>query len=551
MTCQKHIGNIYEVKSTEPCYDILYVIAVTDTDESGDTECYAIKITSSESKNLIALPSDTLSADASIDIRRKYLIKESDIVKKICTVSKKFLENVLKEIIFKEVGNYYDAVYSSLTTEDFKENETKINYAGRIFNKDEMVNVIDASLDFYLTASRYDKAFCNKLSEFLSMGHNKPMRVLTANSGSSANLLAITALTSYKLGKFRLHKGDEVITAAAGFPTTITPIIQNSLVPVFVDIKLSTYNIDPELIEDAISEKTKAIFISHTLGIPFDVERIAAIAQKHGLWLIEDNCDALGAQYTLTGKYNLITGKTLSGTMKTGTFGHIGTSSFYPAHHITMGEGGAVYTSDDNLYRILLSLRDWGRDCWCEPGTDNTCCRRFQWNMGNLSDGYDHKYIYSHLGYNLKITEMQAAIGLAQIDKLPSFVESRRENWLALYEGLKDLEDSFILPSCPENAVPSPFGFALTINAGFKRKELTSFLEKNLIQTRTIFAGNMLKQPAFTNGDFQYRVYGKLKNTDIVMDNTFWVGVYPGINKEMLDFMISKIRSCKKISLHF
>ncbi|MBF0464158.1 MAG: lipopolysaccharide biosynthesis protein RfbH [Nitrospirae bacterium] len=544
MKQQKHIGNIYEVKSTEPCYDILYVIAVTDTDESGDTECYAIKFTSSESKNLIALPPDTLSSDTSIDIRRKYLIKESDIVKKICTVSKKFLENVLKEIIFKEVGNYYEAIHSSLRTEEFIENKTKINYAGRIFNKDEMVNVVDAALEFYLTASRYDKAFCNKLSEFLTMGHNKPKRVLTANSGSSANLLAITALTSYKLGKFRLHKGDEVITVAAGFPTTITPIIQNNLVPVFVDIKLSTYNIDPELIEDAISEKTKAIFISHTLGIPFDVEQIATIAQKHGLWLIEDNCDAIGAQYTLTGQYNLIAGKTLSGTMKTGTFGHIGTSSFYPAHHITMGEGGAVYTSDDNLYRIMLSLRDWGRDCWCEPGSDNTCGRRFQWNMGDLPDGYDHKYIYSHLGYNLKITEMQAAIGLAQLDKLPAFVKSRRENWLALYEGLKDLEDSFILPSYPENSVPSPFGFALTIreNSVLKRKELTSFLEKNLIQTRTIFAGNMLKQPAFTNGDFQYRVYGELKNTDIVMDNTFWVGVYPGINKEMLDFMISKIR---------
>ncbi|QWR77954.1 lipopolysaccharide biosynthesis protein RfbH [Candidatus Magnetomonas plexicatena] len=541
---KRHIGNIYEVNFTEPCCDgqnIQYVLAVTDTDDSGDIDCYAIKFTSSVDKNLIALPPNTLPFDATIDIRRKYLLREFYIVKEICTISRESLENVLKEIIFKEIGNYYEAIHGNLRTEEFKENITKINYAGRIFDKHEMVNVIDASLEFYLTASRYDKAFCNKLSEFL---HNKAMRVLTANSGSSANLLAVTALTSNKLGELRLKKGDEVITAAAGFPTTITPIIQNNLVPVFVDIALSTYNIDPNLIEDAITEKTKAIFISHTLGIPFDIEHIAAIAQKHGLWLIEDNCDALGAEYSLAKEYKLIAGKTISGNLKTGTFGHIGTSSFYPAHHITMGEGGAVYTSDDNLYKIMLSLRDWGRDCWCEPGSDNTCGRRFQWNMGDLPHGYDHKYIYSHLGYNLKITEMQAAIGCAQLDKLPAFVESRRKNWLTLHEELKDLENFFILPSYPENALPSPFGFALTVreNAGFTRKELTSFLEKNLIQTRTIFAGNMLKQPAFINGDFQYKVYGNLKNTDIVMDNTFWVGVYPGINKEMLNFMINKIR---------
>ena len=363
------------------------------------------------------------------------------------------------------------------------------------------------------------------------------VKSITVNSGSSANLLAICSLTSPKLGDLKLSEGDEVITVAAGFPTSIAPIVQNSLIPVFVDVELGSYNIDSGKIEEAISEKTKAVFLAHTLGIPFDLNKILELAEKYRLWLIEDNCDALGAEYSLKREYNLIRNKKVSGRGKTGTFGHIGTSSFYPAHQITMGEGGAVYTSDIDLYRIAKSFRDWGRDCWCEPGCDNTCGRRFKQQLGNLPPGYDHKYTYSHIGYNLKITDMQAAIGAAQMDKV----------------------------STP---IPSPFGFALTVrdNAKFTREEITSFLEKNNIQTRTVFAGNMLRQPAFADAKVKLRIgnspllisknltdeqYSRLPNTEIIMHRTFWVGVYPWMTEEMVDFMIDKIREFGKSGKSF
>ncbi|HHE04470.1 MAG TPA: lipopolysaccharide biosynthesis protein RfbH, partial [candidate division WOR-3 bacterium] len=329
---------------------------------------------------------------------------------------------------------------------------------------------------------------------------------------------------------------------------TIAPIIQNNLVPVFVDIELGTYNINPESIEETISPKTKAIFLAHTLGIPFNLDKVLELAEKYNLWVIEDNCDALGAKYTLKREYKLINDKVIDGTRLTGTFGHIGTSSFYPAHHITMGEGGAVYTDDIKLYRILLSLRDWGRDCWCEPGKDNTCGKRFSWKLGLLPEGYDHKYIYSHLGYNLKITDMQAAIGVAQLEKLTNFVEARRKNWNRLYEGLKELEEFFILPKCPENASPSPFGFVLTIRDGapFTRKEIVTYLEERRIQTRMIFAGNIVRQPAMVEGGYKYRVIDELKNTDKVMMDAFWIGVYPGLTEEMLTYIVESIKEFVK-----
>lgn len=459
------------------------------------------------------------------------------------------------------VRNYYDFAHKQ---KSFVPGKSRINYAGRVYDEDEMINLVDASLDFWLTARRYDREFCEKLSVYLNTLDMPDVKSITVNSGSSANLLAIGSLTSPKLGDLKLSEGDEVITVAAGFPTSIAPIVQNSLVPVFVDVELGSYNIDSGKIEEAISEKTKAVCLAHTLGMPFDLDKILELAEKYRLWLIEDNCDALGAEYTLKREYNLIRNKKVSGRGKTGTFGHIGTSSFYPAHQITMGEGGAVYTSDIDLYRIAKSFRDWGRDCWCEPGCDNTCGKRFKQQLGKLPPGYDHKYTYSHIGYNLKITDMQAAIGAAQMDKVSTFAEKRLENWKRLEKGLKELEDVFILPAYPENSIPSPFGFALTVrdNAKFTREEITSFLEKNNIQTRTVFAGNMLRQPAFADAKIKLRIgnspllisnnltdkeYSHLPNTEIIMHRTFWVGVYPGMTEEMVDFMIQKIQEFVKV----
>ncbi|MBT9137296.1 MAG: GDP-4-keto-6-deoxy-D-mannose-3-dehydratase / pyridoxamine-phosphate transaminase [Firmicutes bacterium] len=383
---------------------------------------------------------------------------------------------------------------------------------------------MDSSLEFWLTTGRFEQEFQQKMSHFLGAKY-----VITANSGSSANLLAIAALTSHKLGERRLKPGDEVITVAAGFPTTVAPIVQNGLVPVFVDIELGTYNIDTAQLEAALSERTKAIFLAHTLGIPFDLDCVVAFARRHGLWLIEDNCDALGAKWE--GKH-------------TGTFGDLATFSFYPAHHITMGEGGAVVTSDAQLKQLTTSFRDWGRDCWCDPGQDNTCGKRFEWRFGELPVGYDHKYVYSHLGYNLKLTDLQAAVGVAQLDKLPLFIEKRRTNWQQLRQGLRELEEFFILPEIPRQAEASPFGFVLTVRDGapFDRRKITAYLEECLVQTRTVFAGNITRQPAFTDGNVLYRLVGELKNTDKVMTDTFWIGVYPGLSPAMLEYVLEVFR---------
>lgn len=410
--------------------------------------------------------------------------------------------------------------------EKFIPGETRINYAGRVYDEKEMINLVDASLDFWLTSGRFAQQFEKKFAQFLGVKY-----CLLTNSGSSANLLAVSALTSPKLGERRLKPGDEVITTACGFPTTLNPIIQNNLIPVFIDVDLRPYNIQVDKIEEAITKKTKAIFIAHTLGNPIDLDKIMEIVKKYDLWFCEDNCDALGSKYK--GKY-------------TGTFGHISTCSFYPAHHITMGEGGAVLTSDPLLKKIVLSFRDWGRDCWCEPGHNNTCGKRFSWQLGKLPFGYDHKYIYSHIGYNLKVTDMQAAVGVAQLKKLPKFIEKRKENFRILYDGLKKYEKYFILPQATENSEPSWFGFPILIkeDAPFMRDKIVDYLEENKIATRMLFGGNLIKQPAYQ--EIKYRIYGTLQNTDLVMNNLFWIGVYPGLTEEMIGFVISRFRKFLK-----
>lgn len=454
----------------------------------------------------------------------KLFTLEASELRKVGKVKPIFLEEALRDLI-KHLSRVY---YNNFHKQDEK---TKIPASGKILDQDDLCNLIDASLDMWLTAGRFAEEFEKEFPKFFGRKY-----CALVNSGSSANLLAITALTSYKLGDKRLKPGNEVITVAAGFPTTIAPIIQNGLVPVFVDIDIGTYNVNVEQLEKAVSEKTKAIFLAHTLGNPFDVDKVMEIANKHNLWLIEDNCDALGSKYK--GKL-------------TGTFGDISTVSFYPAHHMTMGEGGAILVDNPELYKIIQSLRDWGRDCWCPPGKDNTCGKRFDWKLGDLPYGYDHKYIYSHLGFNLKATDFQAALGLSQLKKLPDFIEKRKENFNRLYAGFKKegLDKFFILPQWLEEAEVSWFGFVLTIkdDAPFKRKELLEFLEENGIGTRLLFAGDMLRQPAFTFSDFKFRVAGNLKNTDKIMVDTFWIGVWPGINEEGVNYISSKFLEFTKI----
>lgn len=426
-------------------------------------------------------------------------------------------KNKIRNSILKSVEKFFLASEK----EKFIPGKTYIGYAGRIYNQKELINLIDASLDFWLTAGKYAKRFEEKLRKFLEMKY-----CLLTNSGSSANLLAISALVSPLLKERKLNPGDEVITTACGFPTTLNPIIQNNLVPVFIDIDLGTYNIQVEKLEKAISKKTKAIFIAHMLGNPADVDTTLRIAQKYNLWFIEDNCDSLGSKYR--GKY-------------TGTFGHISTCSFYPAHIISTGEGGAVLTNDPLLRRIILSLRDWGRDCWCETGHDNTCGKRFSWKLAKLPYGYDHKYIYSHIGYNLKMTDLQASIGTAQIEKLPKFIKARQKNFSILNKHLKKYEKFFVLPKWLKNSQPAWFGFPLLVkeNAPFKRSDIVEYLEKHKIATRMLFGGNLLRQPAYQN--IRYRIYGDLKNTDTVMNNLFWFGVYPGITEEKIEYIITTI----------
>ncbi|MBE6015718.1 MAG: lipopolysaccharide biosynthesis protein RfbH [Lachnospiraceae bacterium] len=435
-------------------------------------------------------------------------------------------EEEARSIIKDMISEYYH---------DFKENKKdftegdRINYSGRVFDDCEMRYLTDAMLDFWLTTGRFSNEFEKRFGEFLGVRYAH-----LVNSGSSANLIAFMVLTAPELGEHQIKRGDEVITVAAAFPTTVAPVIQYGAVPVFVDMTIPQYNIDVTRLEDARSEKTKAVFVAHTLGNPIDLRVIREFCNKYNLWLIEDNCDALGSEYTIDGE-----------TRKTGAWGDISTGSFYPPHHMTMGEGGIVCTDNPTLHKLILSYRDWGRDCICPSGRDNLCGHRFDGKFGDLPKGYDHKYVYSHLGYNLKVTDMQAAVGCAQLDKLPGFIEARRRNWELLHKKLSCVEDKLILPEAALGSNPSWFGFLMTVRpeSGLKRNDITTSLEKKNIQTRLLFSGNIIKHPCFDEirGTDAYRVVGGLTNTDLIMENSFWVGVYPGMSESMLEYMAESI----------
>jgi len=421
----------------------------------------------------------------------------------------------LRKQILELVEQYHVATNPS---QPFVPGVTPVPVSGRVYDAHDLQLLVDSSLDFWLTTGRYAERFEREFAGYFSLAH-----AVLVNSGSSANLLALSALTSPKLGERALKPGDEVITMAAGFPTTVNPVIQNRLVPVFVDATIPSYNMDVSQVEAACSERTKAIIAAHTLGNPFEIDAVADLARKHNLWLIEDCCDAVGSTY----RGRLV-----------GTFGDLATTSFYPAHHITMGEGGCVLTNDSLLKRLVESFRDWGRDCWCDPGKDATCGKRFDWRFEGLPAGYDHKYVYSHIGYNLKLTDMQAAVGVAQLQKLPAFIETRRHNFQRLFDGLKDLQEFFILPQATPDSEPSWFGFPLAVRpqAPFDRNRVISFLDEHRIATRLLFGGNLLRQPAYK--DIECRVVGELVNSDFIMNNVFWIGLYPGITEAMLDYVM-------------
>jgi CDP-6-deoxy-D-xylo-4-hexulose-3-dehydrase len=427
-----------------------------------------------------------------------------------------------------EIRNEILGLVNDYSNINFKQKEfipgvSDVPVSGKVIGDLELKNMVEASLDGWLTTGRFNEQFEEKLANFLGT-----KCLLTVNSGSSANLIAFSTLTSPKLKERAIQKGDEVISVAAGFPTTVNPIIQFGAIPVFIDVKIPTYNIDENLVEEAINPKTKAIMLAHTLGNPFNLKKISEICKKYNLWLIEDTCDALGSKFN---------------DQNVGTFGDLATLSFYPAHHITMGEGGAIFTDSKKLERIAESFRDWGRDCYCEPGKDNTCNKRFGWKLGDLPFGYDHKYTYSHLGYNMKITDMQAACGLAQLERLESFIRVRKENFNFLYKNLKSLDEFLILPEAEKNSDPSWFGFPLSLrkNNKFNRNDLIKYLNDNKIGTRLLFSGNLTKQPYMK--DINFKVQGELKNTDFIMENTFWIGLYPGLYKSHLEYSVSKIKN--------
>ena len=429
----------------------------------------------------------------------------------------------IREEILRLTRDYHDA----RGPRDFVPGESAVPVAGRVYDAEEMVHLVDAALDFWLTTGRFAKRLERGLARFVGVRH-----ALLCNSGSSANLLALSALTSPRLGRRRLVEGDEVLTVAAGFPTTVNPILQNRLRPVFVDVDLATGNAIPEALAAAVGPRTRAVILAHTLGNPFDVDAVRAVCAEHGLWLVEDNCDALGSVYD---------------GRRTGTFGDLATVSFYPAHHITTGEGGCVLVRSGKLKKIVESFRDWGRDCWCDPGDENTCGKRFAWKLGDLPFGYDHKYTYSHVGYNLKMTDLQAAVGVAQLEKLPEFVEARRRNWRRLRDGLGVHADVLALPEPTPRSDPSWFGFSICVRPGarFSRADLVGWLERAGVATRLLFAGNLTRQPAYRDAD--YRVAGELANTDLIMRQGFWIGVYPGLTDEMIDYVVDSIGRFRQV----
>ncbi len=429
----------------------------------------------------------------------------------------------LRAEILELVRQYHAAAFAP---KPFEPGVTPIPFAGRVFDAEEITHLVDSSLDFWLTTGRYAAQFERAFAQLFGLRH-----ALLVNSGSSANLLALSALTSPKLGDRQLRPGDEVITVAAGFPTTVNPTIQNGLVPVFVDVHVPTYNIDVQYLEEARSPRTRAVMVAHTLGNPFDLASVTEFCRRHNLWLVEDCCDALGATY---------------GGKPVGTFGDLATVSFYPAHHITMGEGGAVLTDRPQLNTLVESFRDWGRSCWCAPGKDNTCGKRFGWKLGDLPEGYDHKYIYDHIGYNLKLTDMQAAVGVAQLQKLPAFIAARRANFLRFHEGLRDFEDYFLLPQATPGSEPSWFGFPIAVRPGapVSRNAVVRFLEQRKIATRLLFGGNLLRQPAYR--DVAHRKIGPLANTDFVMNHVFWIGVYPGLTEAHIAHVLNTFQDLRR-----
>lgn len=483
-----------------------------------------------EANQLIINPEDMLTGELDkssvFPVSKQMVFSPRFFCGEVGAVNAKTLEKVMRLVVGHQVEQFHVSVRQPKT---FTPGTSVIPPSGKVLGASELKSMVEASLDGWLTTGRFNTAFEQRFAEFVGVPY-----ALTTASGSAANLLAFTALTSDKLGDRSLKPGDEVITVAAGFPTTVNPILQNGMVPVFVDVDIPTYNINPQKIEAAITERTRAIMVAHTLGNPFDLDAVTALAQKHNLWVIEDCCDALGSLYK--GQH-------------VGTFGHIATCSFYPAHHITMGEGGIVFTKDRKLKKIIESFRDWGRDCYCAPGCDDTCRKRFGWQLGTLPKGYDHKYTYSHLGYNLNISDMQAACALAQMDRLPDFIVARKRNFAFLKNRLKSCEKLLILPEATEGSEPSWFGFPITIreSAGIERVELLKYLDLYKIGTRMLFAGNLTRQPYFTGRN--YRVSGELTNTDDIMNNTLWIGVYPGLNEEMLSFVVDKIEAFFGVNL--
>jgi CDP-6-deoxy-D-xylo-4-hexulose-3-dehydrase len=495
------------------------VLILSEPNEYGDVKCLFITTKSHKNVNQekltkVDFDGTPLPFESYIHIDKQVLLNTSIFLKILAKLTTKSLARIERNLILQQTKSFSQINFEKPV---FVEGKSKVNYAGRVFDENEVVAAVDSSLDFWLTEGRFSEDFASKIADFLGVEN-----VLLTNSGSSANLLAFSALTSDKLGDKRLKPGDEVISVAAGFPATVTPIIQYGLVPVFVDVQIPTYNIDVEMMRKAITPKTRCIFIAHTLGNPFDLDAVMQLANEHNLWVIEDNCDAFGSRYK--GKY-------------TGTYGHLSTISFYPAHHITTGEGGAIITNDAKLAKLVRAFRDWGRDCYCLGGENNTCGKRFTQKFGNLPVGYDHKYVYSEIGYNLKMTDIQAAIGAAQMDKLPEFCEKRKAHFKKHYAIFSKYPQYFILPEATPDSEPAWFSFIVTLkeNIPFTRDAFTKFLNARLIETRNLFAGNMTKQPAFVNKT--WRIADHLTNTDIIMNNTFFLGTYPGLTEEMFVYL--------------
>jgi len=522
-----YVGKIFEIRLRLHDNGAKLALALSEPDESGNLQVVFITTKKNSQENELAVDlsdkdfADELPLHEGVLYPNKItLINKSHIVKEFTRLKDKKMAEIYRLIIIDNTCKFYTFYHKK---REFVPGKTRINYAGRVYDEKELINLVNSSLDFWLTAGPYASKLEKKFKEFFNS-----QAFYLVNSGSSANLVIVSALKSRYLDD-PLKPGDEIITPAVTFPTTLTPILQNGFVPVFVDCEIGTYNVIPELVEEAVSEKTRAIFIPHTLGNPVNMDVIMKVARKHDLYVLEDVCDALGAEWN---------GKLV------GTFGNMASLSFYPAHHITMGEGGGVIVNDPRFVRIALSIRDWGRDCYCEPGRNNTCGKRFSGQYGELPFGYDHKYVYSHWGYNLKITDMQAAVGLAQFEKLQDFIEARRKNFMFYYEHFKDLEDKIVLPRWEKKANPSWFGFPITVREEINAQKVIEMLEKDGIETRRIFAGNILKQPGFL--DIPHRVVGNLKNTDIVMTRTFFIGVYPGLTDEMKEYVVEVVRKTLK-----